>query len=126
MTLEEQIRHVRELREEKDRTRKEADKAKAAYDKAHMALWDRMDGSGVGSVKIDGTSYVKVSPTIYGTVNDKSVFAEWAEEHAPHLIAPAPLEGRINEYVRQCIDNNEELPPGLTWYTKQHVSQRKA
>jgi hypothetical protein len=124
-TLEEQIRELAKLRDEKDATRQAADDAKLAYDRAHQELWDRMDATGVDSVRIDGRLYSKWEPKVYGTVADKRVFTEWAAEHAPELIEPKPRESLINELVRLRVDNNEELPPGLNWYTKNTVGQRK-
>lgn len=127
MTLEEQIRELAKLRAEKDRTRKEADDAKLAYDVAHLALWERMDGSGVGSVEIDGKLYSKVAPQPYGTVADKAALRRWAvdEGNMPELFEAEPRAQLINELVRLRIDNGEELPPGINFYVKNTVSQRK-
>ena len=129
MTLEEQVRELGRLRSEKDRTAKAADEAKLAYDKAHIALWERMDATGVGCVEVDGTLYSYNKPKVFGTVADNAKFYEWAviEGNAPELFAPEPKarEGLVNERVRQCLDNGEPLPPGVNFYTKQTVSQRK-
>jgi hypothetical protein len=128
MTLEEEIRRLAVLRQEKDETRKAADKAKLAYDKAHMALWDRMDATGVGNITIDGTLYSFNKPKVHGTVADKSAFYEWAvtEGNAPELFDTEPRQALVSERVRQMIDNGEPLPPGVNFYTEQRVSQRKA
>src|SRR5581483_6010803 len=121
MTLEEQIRELAALRDEKDRTAKAAEEAKLAYDIAHLALWERMDGSGVSRVEIDGRLYSKVAPQPYGTVADKAALRRWAvdEGNAPELFEQEPRAKLINELVRQRIDNGGELPPGINWYTKQ-------
>ena len=128
MTLEEQVRELAVLRATKEETAKAADDAKRAYDKAHAKLWDRMDGSGVGSVTIDGKLYSFNKPKVYGTVADKAALYRWAVEegNAPELFEPDAREGLINERARQCIDNGEPLPPGMNFYTKNVVSQRKA
>jgi len=126
MTIEELADDVERLRAEKDRTRKIADDAKRDYDIAHQRLWDYMDATETGSIKRRGRMFVYNKPKVYGSVADKSVFTEWAEENAPHLIQPAPRDSLITEYVRQCLDNGEPLPPGLNWYTKTTVQQRKA
>jgi hypothetical protein len=128
MTLEQEIRALRDLRDEKDRTKRAADKARMAYDIAHLALWERMDSTGVGSVKIDGTLYSQNKPKVYGTVADKEEFRRWAvdEGNAPELFEFDPRDALVNEFVRLRIDNGEPLPPGVNFYTKQTVSQRKS
>jgi hypothetical protein len=126
MTLEQEIREVRRLRDEKERLGKEAADAKLAYDRAHLALWERMDATGVDAVKIDGTLYSKYAKP-YGSVADKSALYQWAvdEGNAPELFDTKPREAVINEFVRQRLDNGEELPPGLNFYVKQTISQRQ-
>lgn len=126
MTLEEQAREYRAAKLDYEEKQRAADEAKRLKDRLHRALWDRMDATGVSGIKIDGRNFVFNKPKIYGQVTDKAAFAEWARDNAPHLIAEAPLEGRINEWVRLAVDNGEELPPGLNWYTKETVADRKA
>ena len=126
MTLEEQAREFRRLRLDYEEKKRAADAAKKELDRAHQALWDRMDATEVHGITIGGRKFVYNKPKVYGTVVDKTAFTEWAAENAPHLIAKAPLEGRINEFVRLAVDNGEEMPPGLNWYTKETVADRKA
>lgn len=128
MTLEEQVRELRELRAEKDRTAKVAAEAKLAYDNAHLALWERMDGSGVDSVKVDGVGYSKAAPKPFGAVADKAELYRWAVEEGnmPELFDPEPRMQLINEQVRLRLDNGEEMLPGVNFYTKQVVYQRKS
>lgn len=103
----------------------QAEQAEAEYMKADRKLWQRMDASKVQSIKMAGTNFVRAS-TIFGSVNDKSTFVAWAEEHAPELLGPQPRKGLVNELVRQRIDNNEDLPPGVTWYSRDYIARRAA
>jgi hypothetical protein len=121
ITLEEEIRSVRALRRDYEEKRTAADEAEAAWKKARLALWERMDATGVKSINIDSRT-ASAKSTIYGTISDKAKFIEWAEENAPELVAPAPRKGLVNELVRQRLDNNEELPPGVNWYVDKYVS----
>lgn len=127
MTLEEQIAHVAELRAAHEDAAERAKQAKANYEKAQLELWERMDGTGVKSINIRGTSYAAKS-TIYGTVQDKEAVRRWAvdEGNAPELFEMKPRKGLVNERVRQMIDNGEELPEGLGFYTDHYVSQTKS
>lgn len=125
MTIEEEIRHVAALRARKEELEREAEEAKRAYDEAHAALWERMDATGVHGVKIDGKHWVYNPPQAYGSISDKRLFIEWAKENAPELVDLEPRKALVNELVRQYIDNGQEMPPGVNWYTKKHVSQRK-
>lgn len=123
--LEDVIREVRRLREVYDALKKQADAAKIAYDKAHLALWERMDATEVHGMKIDGKNFVWNPPKPYGSISDKRLFIEWAEENAPELVEPEPRMSLVNELVRQRIDNGEEMPPGVNFYTKKTVAQRQ-
>lgn len=125
MTLEEEIRELARLRAEYVSAKAAADEAKLAYDIAHQALWERMDATEVHGVKIDGTNYIFNQPKPYGTVADKAEFVRWALENAPELVEYEPRQALVNERVRQAIDNGEELPPGVNFYTKKTVSQRQ-
>ena len=122
MTIQEEIRHVAALREGYEELQGMADEAKELYERAHAALWERMDATGVSSITVDGVQNTRKS-TIYASVNDKTEFMKWAEENAPELVAPAPRKALVNELVRQKIDNGEELPPGVSFYTNDYVSR---
>ncbi|MGZ6570499.1 MAG: gp33 family protein [Solirubrobacteraceae bacterium] len=127
MTLEEEIRRVRALRERKDDLAQQADAARVEWARAREALWERMDATGVKSIGIDDRRY-SAKTTIYGSVNDKTALRRWAvdEGNAPELFEPEPRKKLINELVRQRLDNNEELPPGVTWYPENYVSDGAA
>lgn len=126
--IEEEIRELAYLKAEMRATAAAAAKAKLAYDKAHRALWDRMDATGVTRADVDGYAYSYNKAKVYGTVADKRAFYEWAvtEGNAPELFDDEPREKLVNELVRQRIDNGEALPPGVNFYTRETVSQRKA
>lgn len=127
MTLEQQARQLSQLRERMNKAQRAADEARAAYDAAHRALWDRMDGDDVDMIRVGSVTFSKKTPMPYAVVQDKYQLYEWAVEqgNAPELFEPGPRAKLLNERVRLAIDNGEELPPGLGFYTKQTVSQRR-
>lgn len=124
VSLEDEIRNLRELRKVYEDAAVIADDAKREWEQARLALWERMDASDVKSINIDGRTATAKS-TIYGSISDKQAFIEWAEENAPEMVAPAPRKALVNELVRQRIDNNEELPPGVNWYVDKYVADTK-
>lgn len=128
MTIEEEIRNLARLRRLYDELRTSAAEAKLDYDRAHQALWDRMDATGVDGMKIDGMTYSKNKQKPYSTVQDKDALYRWAVEEGnmPELFDPQPRGELLNETVRQRLDNGEAMPPGVGWYPKHTVSQRKS
>lgn len=122
MTLEDEIRRVRQFRAMYESAQAQADEAKEAYDRAHQALFDRMEATGVKSINLDGATATRKS-TVFGNVNDKAEFIRWAELNAPELVSPAPRKALVNELVRQKLDNGEELPPGVDYFVRNYVSQ---
>ena len=124
MTLEDQVRELRRLRRIKEILDRRAKEAKDRFDRAHRELWERMEATGVTAIGIDDRKFVWNKPKVYGSISDKAAFVAWAEEHAPELIEPDPRMALVNELVRERIDNNEPLPPGVNWFTRESVSDR--
>lgn len=122
-TLNQQISAARNLRLEAKRLVREAKAAKLLADRAQQELYDRMEAEDTQSHKYRGRNY-SAAATVYGNVNDRSELERWAidEGNAPWLFNPKPGAKQVNEYVRQCLDNNEPLPPGLDFYVREYVS----
>lgn len=79
----------------------------------------------IGSMKVGEKNFVP-SETLFATVQDRSEFVEWAQEYAPELIQVEAREAEINRIIRERIDNNEPLPPGLGFYPRQTISIQAA
>ncbi len=114
------------LRLRKNRYRdlqKQADEAKAEHDELQRDMVEEMRASGDYSYKGDLASYSRKS-TIYGTVQDLDQFINWAREQEldSEFLKEKPVAQRVNEIVRAAVDNGEELPPGLGFYTKDYIS----
>lgn len=120
----ERLAEFRKLRVQKDRTKKAADDAKADFDRFQYDLFTDMQADGIESTKVDGVQYVRKA-TIYGNVQDMDAFTEWCSQDADRhddYLKEAVQAARINEMVRDAINNNEELPPGLSFYTREYVA----
>lgn len=124
-TLAQEARALRTLRNREKKAKEVYDDLKAQREQDEVALIERMDGEGVESIKSDGTLF-SPTETQYGQIQDRTIFVEWAQEYAPELLETKERKGLINEKVRECIDNGEPLPPGMSFYVKQYISQRSA
>lgn len=122
-TISEDCAHLRGLKLRSTNLDAQAKEAKAECKAAEIALINRMEDESVDALKYDGTLFVP-SETTYGNVSDRSEFIEWALENAPELVEYKERPKLVNETVREYLDNNQELPPGLDFYVKQYVSQR--
>lgn len=125
LTLTQQAAQLRKLKQESDALEAKADDARARFKEAELALFHRMEAEEAEGVKHRGTNFVPTSTT-YGQVQDRDAFIEWARDHRPELIEPHERKGLVNEFIRECLDNGEPLPPGLGFYTRDYISQRAA
>jgi len=90
---------------------------------AKEALWERMKDEGVPSIKLDGIGRVtRNEPTWFASVQDRGALQRWAQENRPGLLRVVEEEGLLNKLVREYIDDERELPPGLAAYPRYSVS----
>jgi hypothetical protein len=114
------------LREKKQATKKLKDdyeQSKREFEDAQQELLDRMEAEECEGVKADGTNFVP-SGTVFAQVTDRAEFVAWAEQNDESLIEPKERKELLNQLVRECQDNGQPLPPGVTFYIKSYVSQR--
>ena len=115
-----------ELKELKAKARelvREAKEAKLMYERKEAEIFSRMEETGFSSVKLDGENYV-AKRTVYARIQDSEKFYEWCKfnECTDLYFTEKEEKGRLNELVREAIDNGYELPPGLSWYPKEYVA----
>ena len=122
-TINEDLAELRSLKLERDKHKETFDTADHAFKMKQAEVYERMDEDGIESMKVEGVNYVR-SATAYGSVQDRDAFVEWAKEHDDSLVEYKERAALINELVRERIDNEEELPPGLGFYTRELVQQR--
>jgi hypothetical protein len=133
MVSEEDIKFLRrfmEAREEKDATEVAAKNAKEAYQDMEADLYERLaDGpvSRLNNVDL-GPPWGKVSfgarETFYGRVIDDEAALEYFEQRAmvEEVSHPKFTMKRINEIVRDAIEQNQSPPPGLDFYARRGVT----
>lgn len=124
-TIVEDARNLRALRNELDQAELIAKGAKLEYEIAQRKFFERLEAEGCGSVKVDGVNFVPQT-TVYGQVQDREAFIEWAQATDESLLEPRERKALVNELVREAIEQGDPLPPGLGFYTKDYISQRVA
>lgn len=125
MTITQQARRLAKLKAASVAADERAETANRAFKDAERALHERMAAEGVGSIKVDGTSFVPAS-TIYGTIQDREAFIAWAQDNEEELLEPKERKSLINELAREAVEQGRELPPGMGFYVRDYVSQRIA
>jgi hypothetical protein len=124
-TIAEDAAVLRQLKETASNLDATAKAAKAEADQFEARFFERMEAEGIGSIKVGGTNFVPVG-TVYGQVQDREKFIEWAQANSPELLELKERKALVNEIVREAIDAGTEMPDGLGFYVKQYVSQRVA
>jgi hypothetical protein len=125
VSLAEQAAELRKLKERRDEAKAEAKSLEAQYNEAQLALMQRMEDEDVDGIKQGGNNFVP-SKTIYGQIQDRRAFIEWAREENPELIEYKERNENINELARQLLDDGEPFPPGLGFRERQYISVRAA
>lgn len=122
-SINEEAARLRSLKEERDESKAIYDEADKAFKSAQIKLMERMDEEKCEGIKQGGINFIPTK-TIYGQVQDRAAFVEWAKENAPELVEEKEIGERINELARQLLDDGEPFPPGLNFRTKEYISQR--
>jgi hypothetical protein len=114
------FRDRRSVRTKEYETADAADKAK--LEKLEGRLLSIFAASGTESTRTQfGTAYkTKVA---YASIGDKDVFMQ----HVRGTEAFDLLDVRVSKTaVKQHLDNNEELPPGVNWREEVHIRVNRA
>lgn len=120
--ISEAARITREYRNTMDEARKAHDRAKQDYAEAHAALYRRMDEEEMDGFKSNGVRFSMDSKP-YAVIQDRQAFVKWATENHPELVSLKEEKALLNALVRECLDDNRDLPPGLGHYDREIVKQ---
>lgn len=124
-TLTDDLRHLRTLKETKDDLKKRADEAERDFKQWQQHCLTRMESEDAQSHRTDGTTFSPVEK-IYASVQDRSAFVAWAKANDDELIEDKERGVLLSALVRERLDNGEELPPGVGFYTREYISMRAA
>ncbi len=128
--LESKFRRLAELREQRDFDKQTAERSESEYREYEAELLGDIDESALrGSVEFDfggelGTIRFQPRRTLYGKIVDKNAAMEAFEEEAiiEEMTAPKIEAKRLNEYVRDRMENGGNLPPGVDYYERRYVT----
>lgn len=128
--LESKFRRLAELREQRDFDKQAAERSEAEYREYEAELLETIDESALrGSVEFDfggelGTIRFQPRRTIYGRIVDKNAAMEAFENEAiiEEMTAPKIEAKRLNEYVRDRLEHDGNLPPGVDYYERKYVT----
>lgn len=123
--LEARLDKLAELKEKQARLAKEAKDAAKEMKQFQAELWLDMEEANLKSFGTSRGQFVRKSTT-FGTIKDRQAFIEWCQEQGlDDLYKPVEDDGRLNELVRARLDTQEELPPGVDFYTRDYISLTK-
>lgn len=127
-TLLADLRKLKAMKRKEEVAKKRYDKLKAERKEFEFRCLDRMEREFVESVKTGGSLYVALheDKTVYGTIQDRAKFIEWAKENDEELIVEKEAGDLLNQLVRKRLDDGEPMPPGVGHYSRPYVSIRAA
>jgi hypothetical protein len=124
------LRRFMETRERRDEAKKEHDEAKKEYVEAELDLFEALiDNPIKGALKVDlGDPWGVVSfaprETYYAQIVDEEEALKHYEQRAriDEVTSPKFVMARLNEDVRDAMEGNGKMPPGVTYYPRRGVT----
>jgi hypothetical protein len=126
------LRRLMELRAERDELEQAAKNAKAAYQEAEDDLYEQLTEGPVDRLNnVDlGEPWGKVSfrtrETFFGRIipgEEEKALAHYEQRAMmDEVTAPKFVMKRINEEVRDCIEQGISPPPGIDWYARRGIT----
>jgi hypothetical protein len=124
------LRRLLEARQAHDEAKMAEKAAKEAKDQIEQEVFDRFEESGQeGTLKVNlgepwGTVAFRTRETFYARIIDPDEAADYYEQRAmmDEVSAPKFVMARLNEEVREAIDQGAKLPPGLDYYANRGMT----
>lgn len=124
------LRRLMEARVERDTAKKAAELAEKEYRELEAEVWDVLEESDLEppyKVKLGepyGTVRFNNRTTNYARVIDEDAALEGFEQRAvvDEFTKPKIVMQRLNEQVRDALEQGKPLPPGVDFYPKRFVS----
>lgn len=119
-----------EARQRRDESKKRAETDEKDYREIEADVYEALEKNPIkGTLKVDlGEPFGVVSflqrETPFGRVYDKDKALEHFELRAmvDELTEPKFVMKRINEIVRDCVEQGKQPPPGVDYYTRRGVT----
>lgn len=128
--LKVKFRRLMKDRDSRDELKEALKEAEKEYRETEGEVWMALDESPiVGDVKVDigdpwGVVRFGTRETYYGRILDKELAQEHFENRAMvEEVSEVKFSmARINEIVRDYIDEGKQLPPGIDFYARRPVA----
>lgn len=123
MELSERLEHLRWLKERSSRSSQIADERAARYKEFEADTFHYMKRNGLDGVTAVGFRF-EPRATVLSSVNNLDEFEDWlrTEGLEEEFLRPEPRKARLNELVRERLDNQQDFPPGVTAYAREYIS----
>lgn len=122
------LRRLMELRTARDEAKKTLEAAEADFREIEADVYESLDGI-QGTLKVDlgdpwGTVSFRTRETYYGRIIDEEAALEHFESRAmvEEVSQPKFVKARINEIVRDHIEQGIDMPPGIDYYPNRGVT----
>jgi hypothetical protein len=119
-----------ELRVARDEAKVAAENAEKEYREAEADAFEALEDNPVqGTIKVDlgepfGVVSFRTRETPFAPLIDSDAAVEYYERRAmlDEVSAPKFVMKRLNEEIRDCIEQGTSPPPGVDWYIRRGVT----
>lgn len=122
------LRRLMEARTARDEAKKALEQAEADFREIETEVYEAL-ANVKGTIKVPlgepwGTVSFRQRETYYGRIIDDEAALEYFEQRQmmDELTAPRFVKARLNEIVRECVEQGEAPPPGVDYYANRGVT----
>lgn len=128
--IERKARRLVELRDQRDADKRTAEKSEREYREYEQEFWQAIEESPYdGTVPLDlgpevGSVRLSQRETYFGRLLDADKAQDYFESRAmaDEMFEPKVAKRRLNEFVRECLDNGTPLPEGVDFYAQRGIT----
>ncbi len=118
---------LHELLDEKSELDEAAKKLASEIDSIQRKFIDLMEAHKVKNFTIDNVGMFYLSSSIYPRVVDQQqLFADLRQRGAGTLIKETVNSNTLRAYVKECLENSNEVPKGVDVYAETKIRMRRA
>jgi tRNA A58 N-methylase Trm61 len=124
------LRRLMETRQARDEAKKALEIAEENFRETESDVYEALDEDAVvGTIKVDlgdpwGVVAFRNRETYFGRIIDEEAALAHFEQRAmvEEVSAPKFVKRRINEIVRDALEQDGKMPPGLDYYAQRGVT----
>jgi len=128
--LASRFRRLVELREKRDEDKTKAEKSEVEYREYESELFEELqDGPMQGTLRFDlggNIGVVTFTPreTKFGRIVDAEAAVQYFEERelAQEFTKPSIEKRKLNELVRDLLEQGKSMPDGIDWYARRGIT----